>query len=158
MEPKIITREEIKLIGMQYIGNNSNGEIPKLWENFLPRIEEIKNQSGECVCYGVCECLCEGECKCGCGGDFSYIAAREVSSFDDVPEGMITRTIPASKYAVFTHKGLLESLNKTFEDIYSKWIPAAGLEIAGSYDFEYYDEQFKDFAPDSELDIYVPVK
>lgn len=158
MEPKIVSRNEIKLIGMQYIGANQNGEIPALWaEKFIPRADEIKNVVGELIYYGVCECACEGECKCSEGSDFYYTACREVSSFDNVPDGMITKTIPAAKYAVFTHKGPLSELNETYGKVYSEWLPASGLQIAGNYSFEYYDERFC-IKNNLELDIYVPVK
>lgn len=158
MEPKIVSRDEIKLIGIQYIGANQNGEIPKLWgEQFLPRMGELKNVVGEQVCYGLCECMCKGECKCGQGSDFLYIAAREVSHFDEVPEEMVTKTVPAAKYAVFTHKGPVSTLQDTFQKIYTEWIPASGLVIAGNYNFEHYGECF-DNSENSLMDIYVPVK
>jgi AraC family transcriptional regulator len=158
MEPKIVTKNEIKVIGLQYIGNNQNGEIPKLWESLFQRIHEIKNGIHYGACYGICECICEGECKCGSGGDFLYVACIEGTSLDDIPEGMVGKTIPASKYAVFTHKGSLEALQTTLMNIYTKWIPAAGLEPCGKHMFELYDERFDDFSEKSELEIYVPVK
>ncbi|MEN6521378.1 MAG: GyrI-like domain-containing protein [Armatimonadota bacterium] len=158
MEPKIVTRGEIKLIGNKYIGANLNGEIPALWDKqFLPRMSEIKNVVNGNASYGLCECMCKGECKCGQGAEFYYIAAMEVSSFDEVPDGMSTKTVPAAKYAVFTHKGPVSKLHDTFQKIYTEWIPASGLEIAGNYCFEYYGGCF-DNSENSLMDIYVPLK
>lgn len=158
MEHKIVERGEFKVVGMQYIGNNQNAEIAKMWGEFFPRIGEIKNNAGKHIFYGLCECLCEGECKCGAGSDFSYIAGIEVTSLDDIPEGMAGRTIPASKYAVFTHKGALETLKDTFGYIYGTWLPTSGYTPAQSIGFELYDERFDNFSEKSELDIYVPIK
>lgn len=158
MEPRIVEREEFNIIGMQYIGNNQNGEIPQLWGQWFPRVPEIKNQAGKHIFYGLCECLCEGECKCGQGGDFSYIAGIEVISLDEIPEGLVGRTIPAAKYAVFTHKGSLESLQETFGYIYGTWLPTSGYTPASTFGFELYDERFDNFSEKSELDIYVPIK
>ncbi len=158
MVPKIVMRDDIKLIGMEYFGNNANGEIPQLWGVFIPRSGEIKNAAPNGAFYGVCECKCEGECQCGNGGSFLYTAAREVTSLDAVPEGMISRTLPPAKYAVFTHRGPIATLNQTFEKIYTEWLAANNLVPNAAYGFEYYDERFKEDAPDSELDIYVPVK
>ncbi|MEN6370874.1 MAG: GyrI-like domain-containing protein [Armatimonadota bacterium] len=158
MQPKIVSRNEIKLAGIQYIGSNQNGEIPRLWdEQFLPRMNELENVVNGDVCYGLCECMCKGECKCGQGADFYYIAAMEVSNFDEIPAGMATKTVPAAKYAVFTHKGPVSKLHETFQKIYTEWIPASGVEIAGNYNFEYYGECF-DNSENSLMDIYVPVK
>lgn len=158
MEPKIVTRDQFNVIGMQYIGNGQNGEMSKLWETFMPRMGEVKNAVNKGLAYGICECMCEGECTCGAGADFYYMACIEVANLDDIPEGMTSKTIPAAKYAVFTHRGSLETIGKTFEDIYCKWIPASGLEPNAKYGFELYDERFKCCAEDSEIDIYVPVK
>ena len=157
MEPKIISRDEIKLVGMQYIGSDIS-EISKMWCSFIQRTAEIKGRVNEKVCYGIGECTCEGECKCGQGADFSYIAGVEVDSFDQLPAGMITRTLPASKYAVFTHKGPLSALSTTYENVFTKWIPASGLQPDANFAFEYYDERFNANSDNSEVDIYVPVK
>lgn len=157
MEPKIVSLGEFKLVGMQYVGNNQNGEIPQMWGAFMHRSNEIKNIANSSVAYGYAECRCEGECKCGQGGDFLYIAALEVSNFDEIPEGMVTRTVPPSKYAVFTHKGSIETLGITFNNIFSKWLPAAGLAPNQKFGFEYFDKRFNYSSEDSELDIYVPV-
>lgn len=157
MQPKTVNRDQIKLVGMQYIGNNENGEIPQLWESFITRAKEIGGTINNRAFYGVCECICEGPCKCGMGGDFLYIAAVEVSEFDGVPEGMVTKTIPAAKYAVFIHKGSLDGLCDTMNSIYCKWIPESKITPNQKFCFEYYDERF-DNSPNSELDIYVPVK
>lgn len=162
MEPKFVTRDEFQVVGMECIGTNSNGEFGRLWEEFLGRMDEISNRSQECGCYGLCGCgpECEPEkgiCKCQESG-FSYIACVEVSDASEIPAGMVTKTIPAAKYAVFTHKGNLDKLGETYNNIYQKWLPESGCEIAGSYCFELYDSRFNSTGEDSELDIYTPVK
>lgn len=162
MEPKFVTRDEFKVVGMECVANNQNGEFGRLWGEFLPRIGEIKNNSRQCGAYGVCGCgpECEPEkgiCKCEQTG-FSYMACVEVSDTDQIPAGMVARTIPASKYAVFTHQGSLDKLMDTYNYVYQTWLPTSGCELSGSFCFEVYDERFNPVGENSELDIYVPVK
>jgi AraC family transcriptional regulator len=86
------------------------------------------------------------------------VACQEVSNCNSVPEGMVKRTIPSNSYAVFTHRGSLESLANTWAYITKVWLPKSEYRMAGEYAFEYYDERFDNFSEKSELDIYVPVK
>lgn len=140
------------IVGTEYIGKNENREIPQMWgEQFFPRLPEITNGVEDGIFYGLCSCA-------GVENGFSYVAAREVSSLDNIPEGMVGKTVPTATYAVFTHIGSLEDLSKTYEQIHKQWLSNSDYEMAGNYEFEYYDERFTDFSPTSEMDIYVPVK
>jgi AraC family transcriptional regulator len=87
------------------------------------------------------------------------MAALPVSDINVVPEGMISRTIPASKYAVFTSKGPLANLSKTYNYIYGTWLPQSGCKLSQSSDFEFYDERFDPNNDEkSEVDIYIPIQ
>lgn len=154
MEPKFLTKGEFKIIGMEYVGNNKNGEIGQMWHRFIPRMGEITNRTNSDVSYGVCfpvENMKEDS-------EFSYVAGLEVDNFDQIPEGMVARTVPAGKYAVFIHKGSLDNLRSTYEYIYGSWLPKSGQEVAFQPDFEFYSERFIPDSEDCELDIYVPLK
>jgi AraC family transcriptional regulator len=65
--------------------------------------------------------------------------------------------VPEYTYAVFAHKGDLPSLSKTYEYIYQTWLPQSGYKLAAKIDFEHYNADFKDFAPDSVFYIYLPI-
>lgn len=162
MEPRFVTRDEFKVVGLQCISKNENDEFGRLWGDFIGRMDEVKNRVGQCVCYGMCECGPEcdpekGVCKCEEVG-YKYTACVEVSDANEVPAGMITETIPAKKYAVFTHKGCLSKLSDTFSQIYQTWLPGSGCELSGSFGFELYDDRFNPIGENSEIDIYVPIK
>ena len=89
---------------------------------------------------------------------FDYIAGLIVENLDNVPEGMITYEIPAQKYAVITHKGTLDTLQKTYNYLYTEWPQKSGMEFSGGAEFELYDERFMFGSNESEMDIYRPVK
>jgi predicted transcriptional regulator YdeE/DNA-binding transcriptional MerR regulator len=153
MEPKIITRPPFTMVGMRYFGNNQNQEISKLWGAANQHLDKLKNVNPEWGAIGLCITVPDAP-----AGEFEYVAGLVVSKVEDLPEGFVVREVPSYKYAVFTHVGALTTLKDTYQYIYHTWLPQSGYELAGNIDFEYYDEDFKDFAPDSRFYIYVPVK
>jgi len=153
MEPKIITRPGFTMVGMRYFGNNQNQEISKLWGAANQHLDKVKNVSPEWGAIGLCTTVADAP-----PGEFEYVAGLVVSKVEDLPEGFVVRDVPAYKYVVFTHVGALGTLKETYDYIYKTWLPQSGHQLAGNIDFEYYDEDFKDFAPDSRFYIYVPIK
>lgn len=150
LEPKIVMREEFVVIGMEYVGDNANNEIGRLWEGFFPRVSEISDRVDQSVLYGVCG---SAEEKVA----FSYVAGAKVASGSDVPSGMVKKTIPAGKYLVYTHVGPLKTFMDTNSKIFGEWLPESGFEPAG-LDFEVYDERFNEYSDKSEIDVCVLVK
>jgi len=156
MEPKIVTKPGFTIIGMRYFGKNENQEIPALWGGFDRRIEALSglpNNTGEAA-IGLCITPEDAPVEDG----FEYVAGFPVSKVENVPEGFVVRHVPEYTYAVFAHKGDLPSLSKTYEYIYETWLPQSGYKLAAKVDFEYYNEDFKDFAPDSIFYIHIPIE
>ncbi|MBN1571140.1 MAG: AraC family transcriptional regulator [Acidobacteria bacterium] len=159
MEPRIMKRDAIKLIGIMYHGDNKNWEIPKLWEEFMPLIKKIPNCLPVHEAYGLCF-YTESFSKSGL---FYYMAALPVSSLEEIPMELVGKTLPASEYAVFTHKGPLvgktNNIKDTYAYAYGTWLPKSRYVNPCAYDFEYYGEHYKSNTdPESELDIYIPIK
>ncbi len=154
MKPVIVEKPEFKIVGLKCTTTMSTNSIHLLWENFNKRCSEVKN--GYNLWVGVCPWA---ECE-NFDNDtpFEYIAGRAVENFDDVPEGMMTWTVPAAKYAVFTHKGCLESLSETYKYIYCVWAEETDMVLDKADQLEIYDERFKFGQEDSEFDILIPVK
>lgn len=94
-------------------------------------------------------------------GDYTFFIGEEVSSFDDLPAGFSTLTIPAQDYAVF-HCGPGPMPAVCVDQWHAIWAMEADSEaLAGrrSYlaDFEIYDAQEKD-PKNMRLDIYVGLR
>jgi AraC family transcriptional regulator len=156
MEPKFITKPGFTVMGLRYFGKNENGEIADLWGSFNQRVAELgglPNETGEAA-IGLCVTPEDAPPD----GSFEYVAGFPVSQVSDVPEGFVVRQVPEFTYAVFAHRGDLAGLGKTYEYIYEVWLPQSGYQLAAKIDFEYYDQDFKDFAPDSVFYIYVPIQ
>lgn len=151
-EPNIVELDTFKIIGTKYFGKNQHNEVNKLWDDFYPRIKEIKSRINENKNYGICE-LFPGSSK------FSYISSVKVANSEEVPKNMVCRIIPFSKYALFTHKGSLNSLGQTYEYIYGVWLPNSPYEHSTLPDIEEYDNTYCDDNPEECLiNIYIPIK
>lgn len=158
MEPKIVDLDGFTVVGMRYFGDNKNQEIAQLWGKCNKlcgkdgKCSRHKNAKSGSPCLGVCSMI-PGEKE-----KFEYIVGIMVDKVGELEDGYVSKAVPAQKYAVFTHKGALETLKDTFNFAYSTWLPNSGYELGDGPDLEWYDERFKDFAPDSEFDIMIPIK
>lgn len=156
MEVKILEKPALKVIGMKVITTQANNTIPQLWDRFNPRCQEIQNIAEKGVCVGVC--LSVETKDFDENTKFAYIAGMIVENFDQVPEGMETVEILPQKYAVSTHRGSLDKLHDTYHYLYGEWLKNSEYEFSPSAEIEWYDHRFKFNSPDSEFDIYIPVK
>jgi AraC family transcriptional regulator len=84
-------------------------------------------------------------------------------SFDssDLPKELSCVSIPAQKYAVFSHPGHVSELHQTCQQI-EKWLPQSGYEHVKASDapdfFERYGEEFDPETGRGDIEIWVPIK
>jgi AraC family transcriptional regulator len=135
MEHQITERPGITVLGMKYRGAPGNPEIPKLWDRFIPRENEIQHRSDPHVGYGIMGRYDQAT------NTFDYLAGVPVTKTDDIPDGMETWELPAGKYAVFTT--CLKTLHRDMDTIYGQWFPNSGYQHADTPDFELYDGDFR---------------
>lgn len=163
MKPNTTTLPALHLIGLEtrFISaasadSNNMEVIPALWDRFIARAGEITPAGPEGVSYGACRCLPPDEKQSD--DEFLYLAGRPASEDAPVPAGMVRWSVPASTYAVFTHRGPISRIGETMTQIYGSALPRSGLVHSGGIDLERYDERFKGEHPQSELDILIPVR
>ena len=153
MEPTFVTRPAFNVVGLCYHGNNQNDELGKMWDVFNRRSPEVAAVPSSHA-YGICR-MVEGLPE----GHFEYVAGLETPDDAPIPEGMVHRRVEAARYAVFTHRGPLSGLMKTYQRIYNEWIPQYKLEpVEAGLDMEVYTDEFDPNSPDSVFYIYIPVK
>lgn len=90
---------------------------------------------------------------------FDYYAAAQVSNIDEVPNGMCAKTLPSSKYIVFSFHGRNEdSMQDVVEYIYQEWFPQSTCQLSDHnlYDFVKYGETIDEFGM-SDIEYWVPV-
>lgn len=150
MEPKIVTRSRLEVVGMQISTTPMSPEIPALWPRFVDRMPEIEPILEPQVSYGVMQML---------PGDperLNYLAAVSVPSAVSVPEGMTAQTLPAGQYAVFEFA--LSDIGSAFGFIFGTWLPSSGFMQAESPLFERYNENFDPGNPKSLVEAHIPVR
>jgi len=153
MTPRFDHKDTFTVVGLAGQFTMSNNTIPQLWDQFNQRDKEVKN-----AIYKAALGVCFYEPNYEKDSPFTYMAGWIVTQVGDIPEGMTSRTVPACDYAVFEHKGALDTLQKTYDYIYREWLPASEFEMAQHDDFEWYDERFKYGQPDSIFEIWIPIK
>lgn len=157
MEPKIERKEAFTLVGLAGKTSQADNRIPALWAAFLPRAGEVPLRKGGGASYGVCEYV--DPLSMSEDTEWTEFVGVEVEeAAAEPPEGMVRKTLPARRYAVFTHRGGLDTLGATYDYIYKTYIPRSGLALAEAEDFERYDDRFDPGNPAaSEMCIYIPL-
>jgi len=148
MEPQIVTKPAMTLVGVQAHGKLEGLDLKGLWSEFGPRMAEIKGGDLR-VCYGAMDHYDEAT------GEFDYLAACEVRGVDAVPSGMASWNVPAQTYVVYSCT--LPQIGEGWQTIYQQWLPASGYRRAAGPEFELYDEKFNPQDPASVLYICVPI-
>lgn len=150
---KIVEKPGCKIVGMTYNGS-AKQDLFSLWGQFRLRMNGIKERTNPNCNLGVYFHNSSKENNL----IFTYLAGVEVDSYHDIPHDMITKTIPPSKYAVFTYQGDLCQLLDLVAKVYSEWLPYSGFEPALPLEIYYLDERFTGNNDTSELDIAFPIK
>jgi len=91
--------------------------------------------------------------------NFSYYAAAEVSSYEEIPKGMVTKTLLATTYAVFCFTGKNQDTLKPVADyIYKEWFPQSTYSFneKAMYDFAKYGE-ITDENGNNHIEYWVPI-
>ena len=133
-------------------GANNFPMIPELWKTFYSRLSEIEQSSP--TYFGVVEEI-EGAAK---PGEVLYTACTEVENQTLTPTGMVRVVLSAGKYAVFTHRGSVQSIGETMEYIYGEWAEGTREKLKEAPCFEMYDHRFVPNSEKSEMQICVPIE
>ena len=153
MEPEIIMQPAIKVVGIAAQYDSADLSLPKLWSAFRPYSGKIPNRVGANA-FGIYESYEETEDEVS----FVYICSVQVSSFDDIPEGMIARELPEQMYAKFTHRGPVANLEQTLKYIWGSWLPKSKYDYVEKPDFELYLPGFNVADPNSEIYLHIPIQ
>jgi AraC family transcriptional regulator len=125
-------------------------DIPRQWDDFQ-RLGALPKQIGT-TAYGA---ICGGDAKTQ---TMEYLCGVEVQSFDAVPKEFGRMRVPAVRYAVFLHEGNVAGIQKTWQEIFSQWLPSSGMRSANTPDFEVYDERFDGATGEGGVEIWLGVQ
>ncbi len=132
--------------------NNIGETLPALWDDFMPRVEEVADGI-EGVCYGVIR-QAEPESEL-----LEYTAAVQVPSppSEALPPGMDYLRVGGGRYAHFTHRGRAERVDQTVNYIYSNWLVQSGMQHSYGPDLEVYDDRWSANSEASVMEYAIPL-
>ncbi|MBW4847464.1 MAG: AraC family transcriptional regulator [Lachnospiraceae bacterium] len=160
VHPRIVELPEIRVAGIRGETTLRDNRLRELWDRTNSLYSQIPNRIPGGRSFGICEACAENTLYT-MNEDilFTEVAGTEVSSFEGLTEPFVQKVIPGGRYAVFTHRGTLRMLPQTFDYIWGTWFLTTKEELDWREDFELYDERFLGYDhPDSEVDLYIPVK
>ncbi|MEK5233264.1 effector binding domain-containing protein [Lysinibacillus sp. FSL K6-0232] len=158
-EPKVVERPAFYIMGIAEETSNAQeitaqAKISQLWTDFYQQniIGQIANRHNATI-YGL-----YSDYATDVNGDYTITLGVEVSNTNEAPAGMVLKTIPAAKYAVFTSQTgtIPEIVIQTWQDIWA-WFASAEVERTYTGDFEVYDERCTN-PQKAQVDIYIAIK
>lgn len=162
MNKEMVTKSEIKLVGLIVRTNNKNemnsatSQIGKLagnyWgQNIASRIAFRKNPG---VTFSVYTEYDSDE-----HGDYTYFIGEEVSTFEHIPSDMQQLVIQGARYQKFTTTPgkMPEVVINAWQQIWKMTASDFGGNRAYIADFELYDQRARD-PSNAILDIYIGIK
>jgi AraC family transcriptional regulator len=156
MQPRIEICKEKKLVGKRLKMSFANYRIRALWKSFGTERKEITNNlTNDLISVAVYEPVFFTEFEPT--KEFERWATVEVSDFDNVPAEMQTFVLPGGLYAVFDYKGL-NTDNTIFKFILETWLPRSEYLLDNRPHFEVLGDKYNNNDPDSEEEIWIPVK
>lgn len=146
LEYKIVEKPQFTLVGLSRMFNSDTSyqEIPKFWSEVM----------GKCPLMGM-----YGVCIDEDGKNFEYLIADNYIPWQEIPEGCVTKVIPASTWAVFPCRG---PLPQTLQDVntwmWSQWLPnCKNYRLAANLNIEMYAPPAEN-PEDTYSEIWLPVE
>ena len=134
MDYRITKKESFTVMGVSkhFAYENCKEMIPKFWTEHY----EKGNEKYVCGMFGINIDASMGN------SEFEYMIADVYNPSTDIPDGFVTKTIPAFTWAVFPCKGPMPvALQDVNTKIFSEWLPALKeYEFAAGYCIEMYDD------------------
>ena len=157
MQPRIEDLKEKKLIGKRMTMSFADNKTAELWRGFMLHRKEISNNVGTDL-YSMQLYTPSFFDNFNPQATFEKWATIEVTDFNDIPDEMETFTLSGGIYAVFLYKGLVSAASATFQYILGTWLPNSEYILDNRPHFEILGEKYKNQDPDSEEEIWIPIK
>lgn len=186
--PRLESQDALTLVGFEAAtnfwndldaGTGANRVIYDLWERYMAynrkrtaREEAVAaatiapEDCGQNVFYELTRLESAGAADSGITPDARFVklvgqAVRpESPAAASPPDGMVSRRIPARRYAVFTHRGPLESIQASCDYIYGVWARETDLRLAAGDELQVFDSRrFRGEGPEpGSFEIRVPIQ
>ena len=152
LKPVLVEKEAFQVAGLMTLVDEDRAVSEKLWGVLA---QELGKMGIEPEKFTGIAWYPEG----GQEGGYFYMAGVEVTSIDNSNSALVVKSIPASKYACFIHKGPSQNLPFTLDYVYHTWLPKSGERLA-------YPLEIEEFGVDlgvheheeAESGIFIPIE
>jgi AraC family transcriptional regulator len=127
--------------------------VPTQWARFVPYLGNIPSAVEGVTTYGISTDMMHG------GDSFLMLTGVEVKDVSDLQPELTALRLPAQRYAVLTHRGHISAIRTTVHSIFSRWLPASGMQLSGNPDLiERYDERYDPPTGTGEVEVWISVR
>lgn len=156
MIPRIENITQKKLIGKRITMSLANNKTGELWQSFMPMHKSIANKlTNDMISVQVYKPTYFADFKPD--NEFEKWAAVEVANYDSIPTDMEKFTLTGGLYAVIEYKGSSND-SSIFRYIFGNWLPSSEYDLDDRAHFEVLGENYKNNDPQSEEEIWIPIK
>ena len=160
--PRFVQQNAFSVVGIEASSNRAKEEGPdaivgKLWQQFTRQnlIDKIPGRTGQSIIAVYTDFSDDGH------GEFTLILGAQVRPVPNpvIPDGMVVKTVPAGRYAVFTtpRGPAAKVIPETWKQIVDYFASPAHGQRAFDADYEVYDQGSVDLN-NVQVDIYVGLK
>jgi AraC family transcriptional regulator len=157
LEPQFRHLEIKTLVGKKLSMSFAANRTFELWRSFMPQLSKIKNRVG-LELYSVEIYPQDFFKEFHPTVEFEKWAAVEVTEINSVPPEMEKLIIQSGMYAVFIHRGPASAGPETYNYIFGTWLPGSDYILDNRPHFALMGEKYKNDDPESEEEIWIPVK
>ena len=158
--PKMENQEAFTVVGISARTNNAkeagpDGIIGKQWGKFFGEgvAAKIPNRADEDIVAVYPDYASD------LNGDYTFLIGARVTNAESLPEGLVAKTVPAGRYAVFTSER--GPVQKVVVDTWKKVWATPKRELGGDRaykaDFELYGQRAQNPA-DAVMEIHIGIK
>lgn len=156
-KPSIVMLDDILIVGRSHQTSLHEekyfAEIPGFYQAFGSNQDylRIPNKAAPDMSYGI-------SCDFADDGSFSFVVGEAVQHFPEViPEGFVTMTLPAGKYAEFKVNSFADQVQNIRRYIYGTWLPSSNYERREGPDFEVTDVVNSRYPDQMKMSIFIPL-
>ena len=160
MNPKVVQEASFTVVGISARTSNAKettpqGLIGRQWARLSREgvLGRIRNKADKNIVAVYTDYASDHN------GEYTYVLGARVTSAENIPPGMVAKTIPAGRYAVFTSdKGpAVKVVPDAWMRINSLPKSAVGGDRIYQADFEIYDDRAVD-PQNSQVDVYIGIR
>jgi AraC family transcriptional regulator len=149
--PRFVDGPAITIAGLAETHDRMKPEgIPAQWQRFNHYIGHIPDADPEAA-FGVLTGVFEDTDTFGC------LTGLEVRTTSSLQPELTAMTIPAQRYAIFTHTGHVSTMRTSVNTVFNRWLPE--LKTEGGYFPSFIERYGMAFDPETgtgDVELWVP--